>query len=812
MSTAEQETDLMVATRIPPARRPDLLLRPLGDDGQHVVKDPRTGAYFNLPPQESFLLARLDGQHTVEQLCKAFEVQFSEPLTAEDLDGFIQIVRAQGFLIPDPATAPAEPPRPPKSPLSVARRVLYFRTSFFDPDQLFNWLEPKLRWVWTAAFLWLSLATITLAGGLFWGNWLEYTEYLPQAFRWETVALGWLTLIVVTTCHEFAHGLTCKHYGGECHEVGFLLMFFMPCFYANVSDSWLFREKRKRLLVMLAGTYCDLCVWALAVLAWRVLLPGTMLYHTAWIVMSICGTRVFFNFNPLMKLDGYYMLSDVLEVPNLRRRSYDHVQAHLRWLLWGAPRPVPLFAPFKLLAYGSLSWSFSVTYLSLLFIGLFYVLRNFVGLALAVPVLGIMGWMLFPGLVGGVFAGEVVKMLRYRWWRTAGWVVALSVGLALAVFVPMDDWVSGTFKTRSTVRKEVRAPVPGFLQVVHFDEGETVESGQLVGMLEIPDLPSKLAQKRAELTETEAKLKLLVAGTRPEQLAEQRDKVKRATTWRDRAEQDLALRRAALKEELHRLGRAVAKAKTQVNYSLIAYEQARKLLKDNALPQEQFRDAEKLHLMATDELSQAEAQKRERETVGTVEQESELAKRQKELSDEQAALNLMEAGSRPEEIDAERARLARLQHEKAYLENLQEKLRLISPVRGLVVTPYLREKIGQYFREGDLICEIEDPLSLEIEVPLDEQDVRRIETKMDVLLKPRALPLQSCEAEVERIAPQAVAGKVQSTVNVYCKLKEPVPELLSGMTGYARIYCGRTCLVGYLGGRALRYFRTEIWW
>src|SRR5579884_4091705 len=98
----------MTATRIPPSRRADLLLRPLGDDGQHVVKDPRTGAYFNLPPQESFLLARLDGQHTVEAICKAFEVHFNEPLAPEDLDSFIEIARQQGF-IADPAASPSAP-------------------------------------------------------------------------------------------------------------------------------------------------------------------------------------------------------------------------------------------------------------------------------------------------------------------------------------------------------------------------------------------------------------------------------------------------------------------------------------------------------------------------------------------------------------------------------------------------------------------------------------------------------------------------------------------------------------------------------
>ena len=116
----------------------------------------------------------------------------------------------------------------------------------------------------------------------------------PLIWRWETLALAWLTLVIVTTLHEFAHGLTCKHFGGEVHELGFLLMFFIPCFYCNVSDAWLFREKSKRLWVTLAGGYCDLLLWAVAIFAWRLTLQDTLVNYLAWVAISVLGVRVFF--------------------------------------------------------------------------------------------------------------------------------------------------------------------------------------------------------------------------------------------------------------------------------------------------------------------------------------------------------------------------------------------------------------------------------------------------------------------------------------------------------------------------------------
>src|SRR5581483_11271812 len=256
----------------------------------------------------------------------------------------------------------------------------------------------------------------------------------------------------------------------------------------------------RRLWVTLAGGYFDLCLWAVAVIAWRLLLPYSLPYHVAWVVMTICGGRVLLNFNPLMRLDGYYFLSDWIEIPNLRPSGYAHVAAHLRHLLWGARRPEPHPRGRALAIYGVSSWSFAVFYLSLMFYGLFYVLREYVGMALATGLLSVLGWLIFPGLFAGLFAGEVQKMFRERRGRVACWAVVLTAVAGLVFLVPMDDWVSGTFKTRAAVRAEVRAPVSGFLHVVYFDEGEPIESGRLVACLEIPDLVSRLAQKRAEVT------------------------------------------------------------------------------------------------------------------------------------------------------------------------------------------------------------------------------------------------------------------------------------------------------------------------
>src|SRR5262249_55143418 len=156
--------------QIPPARRPDLLLRPLGEQGRYVVKDLRTGAYFTLGEQESFLLSQLDGLRDAGAICRAFEERFGEPLPEDDFGQFIQLACSRGFLLPTEETVrPAEAAGPDTSPApapQARQSLLYWRASLFDPDRLFTRWAPRLWFLWTRAFFLLSAGCILLAAVL----------------------------------------------------------------------------------------------------------------------------------------------------------------------------------------------------------------------------------------------------------------------------------------------------------------------------------------------------------------------------------------------------------------------------------------------------------------------------------------------------------------------------------------------------------------------------------------------------------------------------------------------------------------------
>jgi multidrug efflux pump subunit AcrA (membrane-fusion protein) len=672
-------------------------------------------------------------------------------------------------------------------------------------------LAPKVWFLWTGPFLVLSAGGILAAAGLAWANRQELVSSFAHALRWETAALAWLTLLVVTTCHEFAHGLTCKHYGGEVHEMGFLLLFFMPCFYCNVSDAWLFRAKSQRLWVTLAGGYCDLCLWAAAVALWRLTLQDTLMNYLAWVVLSVLGVRIFFNFNPFLKLDGYYLLSDWVAEPNLQQRSLEHLKAHLRWLLWGARRPGRLVRGGFLLGYGILCLFVSVGYLVLMGMALAHFLGEQWGLVGIAVVLGF-GVVVMRGLFQGFLGGEVRLMLLRRYRRTVLWCLAAGAVVATLFLVRVEDRASGSFQVRPVVRAEVRAPVAGFVRAVYAEEGSPVAAGAPVIRLEVPHLTSRAAQKRAEVRESEARLRLLEVGPRPEEVAAQRRRVERAVAWRDLARRDLGRAEQAFEEEMARLDRQIAQHLAEADYATGTYQRAGRLLDRGALAEEQYQEAAKRSRVGQAQLEQAQAQKRARRAIGTRDAEVELARREKELADAQATLTLLEAGTRPEELAAEQARLARVREELQYLEDLERKTSVYSPVAGLVTTPRLAEKVGQYAREGEVLCVVEEPSVMEAEITLTDQEVRRVRPGQAVELKARVLPFRTFPARVDRLAPRAVRGEVQSTVTVYCRLHDTAADLRPGMIGHARIYHERRRIGVILLDRGLRFLRTEFWW
>ncbi|PYP81484.1 MAG: hypothetical protein DMD35_01885 [Gemmatimonadetes bacterium] len=167
------------------------------------------------------------------------------------------------------------------------------------------------------------------------GRWDEFKSALASTYSLHTITVAnvvvlWVTGAAVILIHELGHGYACKYFGGEVRELGFMLIYFQPAFYCNVSDAWSFPERRARLWVTAAGGWIQLVVASVAAIVWWAAAPNTLVANVAVAAMLVGGaSTILTNANPLLPLDGYFALTDWMEIPNLRLRAV----AHFRWWL-----------------------------------------------------------------------------------------------------------------------------------------------------------------------------------------------------------------------------------------------------------------------------------------------------------------------------------------------------------------------------------------------------------------------------------------------------------------------------------------------
>jgi multidrug resistance efflux pump len=290
-----------------------------------IIKHPVSRRFFRLEHAEYFIAQQLDGQTPIETIRQRTEATFDAELPVEDLYAFVQTLKKNGLLETEDALKKDQRRKPKR----FRGSLLYCRVQVCDPCQLLKKLAQRTKFLFTRFFVALSAMSILLAITITAANWREFREDLPRLYDSSAAPAIILILFAVIVAHEFGHGVTCTHFGGEVHEMGFAMIFLMPAFYCNVSDAWLFRERSKRLWVGFAGPYFELFLWSLAVFLWRITEPATWINFVALSVMATSGAKTLLNFNPLIKLDGYYLLSDYLELPNLRKRSFRQVGSFL---------------------------------------------------------------------------------------------------------------------------------------------------------------------------------------------------------------------------------------------------------------------------------------------------------------------------------------------------------------------------------------------------------------------------------------------------------------------------------------------------
>ena len=252
----------------------------------------------------------------------------------------------------------------------LLKNYLFVRLRLLNPDGALAGLVPLTNFLFTRAFVTVMIALAVLALFLIGRQWDRFTHDFEEMFSFEGIVLVGIALSGAKMVHEFGHGIAARHFGCKVPAMGVALMVLWPVLWTDTTDAWRLTDRRQRLIVDIAGMAAELVLAVLAGLAWALLAPGPLRTAAFLLCSSTWLITLAVNLNPLMRFDGYFILSDALEIPNLQERGFAMGRWRLREILFnlGAPPPEKMPAHLQriMLIYAWCTW----VYRFFLFVGI----------------------------------------------------------------------------------------------------------------------------------------------------------------------------------------------------------------------------------------------------------------------------------------------------------------------------------------------------------------------------------------------------------------------------------------------------------
>jgi putative peptide zinc metalloprotease protein len=782
--------------------RSDLEIRAETSDPRSavIVKDPVTRGFYRFTWVQATVLRGLDGRHDPGEIAAEVSSQCQVKVERDQVEEFI--TKLQSLVLLDNALSWSRIEKLTGRKHRLLDSLLSIKIHAFNPDRLLTRVHKNLgSFLFGMPFHALAIASIAAGVILTIVNWEQLVFSWRQIFSLYSIPLILIVAFAVMTIHEFAHGLTLKHFGGRVEEMGLLFLYLIPAFYCNVNDAWLLK-KRERMAVSFAGGYAQLVVWAWATILWRLLSPETLGSQVCLIAIAFSGILTLFNFNPLIRLDGYYMLSDYLETPNLRPKAFGYLKRKISgWLIGVAGRGAAFTEREKriFVVYGLSSFVFSA--------GLILIVLGRLGSWMVteyrtwgVVLFSVVCLMIFPvaGKENVAATGRLAAGVGIRIKKAPYLLIMLAILLA-AGFLPWELKITGDFTILPNAQVAINPEMEGTLKAIYVDEGDLVKKGDVLAEIQNLDLSNAYEETRGELASARASLSLLQAGNRPEEI----DKARRVIDTR-KTDLDNAGR---VEEERRMLEDTVAKRDAELQNARTIFERSKALFSQGLIPKNEFERDQTAFDVKQKELAEA------RGSLKVLEERTDREKqiKAKELQQAQSELKIILAGSRKESIQVVEAQVAKLEEKLVILDQQLEQLKIRSTIYGLVATPYLKNKIGKYIEKGSPFCEIVDVRLVRVDMPIPEKEIEDIVPGYPIVLRVNAFPKLSFIAEVKTISPIAVAGNQQRTVVVKGELENRDGSLKPGMTGVGKILCGRRMIGELVTRRFVRWLRTEFW-
>jgi putative peptide zinc metalloprotease protein len=497
----------------------DIVFKEHVEEGKPVVRVLVSSqeAMYRFPPANWALVQLFDGNHTYKEIAEIYSKHTGLEYSADEVREFAASLESLGFWYKTPQE---------KNILLMQkdaqkrRKVLKAKKSKYgdlaeitfpavNPDKFLTWLHSYTSFFYTWWFTLVTLGVFGVMAAITIVFWSEIGRDTLQFFNfstktWSDAGIFYVVAVLSMCWHEIGHGHACKHFGGRVPAMGFLLIYLTPAFYTDTAQGQVLGSRYQRLVIALAGVWSELYLCAAATVIWWLSPPDTIVHSVAYMMMLITGiASVLINFNPLMKLDGYYMMCELLGVSELKENSTAYLSAWLKRNVWKLPVEVP-YVPRRrrlgFVVYALLSglYSYTVLYVLARFVG--NVFRNFDPDWSFIPELATAA-LIFRSRIRTL--GSFMKFVyldkkdRVRGWFGLRQLWTIGAAVAALLLLPLwHDSVQGRFVLEPLHSARVRTHVAGIVTHVDVDEGMYVKAGEPI--VELRNLPMQSALARAQ--------------------------------------------------------------------------------------------------------------------------------------------------------------------------------------------------------------------------------------------------------------------------------------------------------------------------
>jgi putative peptide zinc metalloprotease protein len=483
------------------------------DEVWFVLRDTANQRYHRFSPAAQTVIDSMNGQRTVDEIWRlATEVLADEAPTQDELIQLLGQLHQADVLRADVTPDTAELFERGNKQASKKRRGRWLspfaiQIPLIDPDRFLTKTMPYARPLlgWLGAVLWLAVVIPALV--LAATHWADLTNnFLDRVLSPQNLLVIWLVFPLLKVLHEFGHGYAAKNFGGEVHDMGIMFLVFSPVPYVDASSSWAFASKYRRALVGAGGMLVEVFIAALALYLWLAVEPGAVRSIAYNIIVIGGATTILFNANPLLRFDGYYILSDLLEIPNLRTRANAYLGYALeRNLLGSKDVREPHHAPGEPFWFVSFSVAAFVYRLFVVSAILLWMLEWNFAVGVALGLFAIVGWFGVPSfkILKHIVTAPSLRRVRRRAIATSSAIVAACLLLLVLIPMPLRTRAEGVVWLPEEAF--VRAGTDGFVDRLVAIPGEWVEAGDVLIELSDPQVDAEVTFAKASVRELEAR-------------------------------------------------------------------------------------------------------------------------------------------------------------------------------------------------------------------------------------------------------------------------------------------------------------------